>query len=296
MQSEGKPSWVKSDSDAQQYCDDVFKTTGIRIEPDNLVKNPNLRAFSKSLVVSSWAKVLEHNLKRQVAYCHTYAELMQILTNSKFNIVECCFVADDVCMIIYEYTEESVNYESNTQVNTVLGAFTLSKARLVLYSYLELIPEGNVLYYDCDGFIFKSNPEIDAKLQPYIGTSIGQIKSELPEGYTALAVAITSPKSYALKMVNENNEYLTIQKVKGFVLNAAGRDKLSFDSFKDLLLNNPGSKIVVDNQPIMKRNVKTGDIRSEYITKRLRLIMDKRVFLPNSTLTVPYGYNGDFGE
>ena len=244
----------------------------------------------KCTVISVWAKSLESNLKRQIAYCTQYNELIQIIMNSNVIIDDLCFVTQDVCMVAYHCTQESVNYLSPTPVNVIVGAWTLSHARLVLYSYLGKFPPKNLLYCDTDSIVIKSDPEISRIMAPHIGEGIGMLKDEIPKGFICRGFTCTSPKSYALELVSlDGNKTRIILKAKGFKLTSKAREKVNFSSFRDLIFSsNPENFITVTDQPMMKRDLKTGIIRSIYLQKRLKINADKRCNLIYSSH--PYGY------
>ena len=290
LQSQGPPAWVQSDEDLMAYCKQIKDQSGIELDPHKIVKNDALREEAKSFVVSAWAKSLETNLKRQVTFCTTYAELIQIIANSNIIVNDICFVNDDVCMASYHYTEDAVNYLSPTPVNIITGAWTLSHARLVLYSYSEKFPPNSLLYCDTDSVIVKSNHEIDLMMAPYVGQGIGQLKNEIPEGYRCTGFNSTSPKSYSMKLTSlDGTKTQTILKAKGFKLTSSAREQINYESFKQLILSNESNDaITVKNQPMFKRDLKAGTIKSVYLQKRLKVNADKRC--SKITFSHPYGY------
>ena len=47
QEASGWPEWCRSEADKEKYVTDYFLNEGIRLDPDNIKKNPGLRALAK---------------------------------------------------------------------------------------------------------------------------------------------------------------------------------------------------------------------------------------------------------
>jgi hypothetical protein len=54
LQSSGWPDWVKTDADKETYVRQYEEREGIKLNPDNIKKNPGMRALSKLGLNSFW--------------------------------------------------------------------------------------------------------------------------------------------------------------------------------------------------------------------------------------------------
>ena len=50
------PDWCMTPEDKQRYVEDYFKNEGIRLNPNNIRKNPGLRSLAKLCLNSMWGK------------------------------------------------------------------------------------------------------------------------------------------------------------------------------------------------------------------------------------------------
>lgn len=145
-----------------------------------------------------------------------------------------------------------------------------------------------------DSVIVLTDRQIDQQLRPLIGDQIGELKEEIPAPLVGLEFAAISPKSYSLRMVNEQTgEEETLLRAKGMKLTTEARRSVRFERFKSMVMAGPNRPeiITVENQPVLRRDIKRAVVRNATITKRMRLIIDKRCLLPDSALTVPFGYH-----
>ena len=93
------------------------------------------------------------------------------------------------------------------------------------------------------------------------------------------------PKSYAYR----TNGGRTVTKLKGYSLNGATEDVVSFDRMLELL-DKPLTSAAVP-QDILKRNLSKLNISEVPVVKHYKFTYDKRVVIPGPEYnTVPYGY------
>ena len=171
-----------------------------------------------------------------------------------------------------------------------IGGFTTSQARTHLYGYLRRLDgevsrhnvhEARVLYFDTDSVVYRS---AHGQEELPLGTLLGELTSELREDEFITTFVSAGPKNYAY----ETDRGVQSCKIKGFTLNYETSRLLNFRSLCDLVTcgeesgATPQTRIVCD---AATRRLRT--VRGE---KKHRLVYDKRVRLPNSFITVPYGF------
>ena len=56
QEASGYPEWCVTMEDKQRYIEDYYKNEGIRLDPDNIKKNPGMRSLTKLCLNSMWGK------------------------------------------------------------------------------------------------------------------------------------------------------------------------------------------------------------------------------------------------
>ena len=56
QEASGWPEWCKTDADRERYIRDYFANEGISLDPENIRKNPGLRALAKLCLNSMWGE------------------------------------------------------------------------------------------------------------------------------------------------------------------------------------------------------------------------------------------------
>ena len=75
----GYPSWADTAEKKVQYVSDYETRQGIKLDPDNIVKNPGRKATAKLMLNSFWGKFGENLNKPQVLAITSPAALFQVL-------------------------------------------------------------------------------------------------------------------------------------------------------------------------------------------------------------------------
>ena len=79
QESAGYPSWADTAEKKVQYVSDYETRQGIKLDPDNIVKNPGRKATAKLMLNSFWGKFGENLNKPQVLAITSPAALFQVL-------------------------------------------------------------------------------------------------------------------------------------------------------------------------------------------------------------------------
>ena len=56
QEASGYPEWCMTQEDKQRYIDDYYENEGIRLDPDNIKKNPGMRSLAKLCLNSMCGK------------------------------------------------------------------------------------------------------------------------------------------------------------------------------------------------------------------------------------------------
>ena len=130
----------------------------------------------------------------------------------------------------------------DNKTNIFLASFTTMWARLKLYSVLDTLKE-NVLYFDTDSVIFKTQKNDDLSYLP-IGNYLGELTNEISaqDGYIVEFVS-GGPKNYAYRTLSGKEEC----KVRGFTLNWANSKLIHFDAIKSIICTSHDRQIETVN-------------------------------------------------
>ena len=176
QEASGWPSWVQSDEDKERYVRAYEEREGIKLNAEQIRKNPGRKATAKLMLNSFWGKFGERLNKPQVESVTTPAMLFQYTSDPLLDIKAIRICNDNTLEIVF--TSVTENAPLGTKTNIFIAAFTTSQARLKLYESLEKVNE-SVLYYDTDSVIHKwkpGDPEIE------LGDYLGDMTNELDEG------------------------------------------------------------------------------------------------------------------
>ena len=171
-----------------------------------------------------------------------------------------------------------------------MAAFTTCHARLKLYGYLDRLQK-RVLYYDTDSVIYRWQPGQN-KLPT--GDFLGELKDEL-EGDHIVEFISGGAKNYAYRTNTGKVEC----KVRGFTFDVRTMKNLNFESMKATILDEMSEsqaeprKICIRNPKYFNRDMQLKKLFLTERTKKYGLVFDKRVIVPGSYQSVPYGYERD---
>jgi hypothetical protein len=123
------------------------------------------------------------------------------------------------------------------------------------------------------------------------GVALGQLTDETIKNYGPEAeivqFAAIAPKSYVLK-IQKQDVYHYVQKMKGMQVTAESEKSYSPEAMIALACGEGPNVIKVDYPHQIQR--RAGEIVGTHVTKRQRVIMDKRIVLAGSYRSRPFGF------
>lgn len=279
QQASGFPSHVKSEIEELRYIEHYREKQGIILDREKIRKNQGLRFVAKLFLNSCWGKFCERQNKVKTIFVKTkldFAKIRNDVTKEvvDFHIVNCDIIAVDV--------KNKDTFEDDNQFTCeILGALTTSFARMRLYNCIDSVGEA-VLYMDTDSIIYA---EKDGSEKLPSGDLLGELTDELPEN-THIDVFLSSgPKSYAYR----TNTGECVLKLKGISLNFQNSQVINFDSVKKVIFDEI-DKIRTPVSMQITRTKYTGIVFKRQFSKTYRKVFTKRVVIPGSFSTVPFGY------
>lgn len=284
QESAGYPSWYRTAEDKECYVNDYKEHEGILLDPALIAKNPGCKAVAKLMLNSFWGKFGQDENKPQTCQLTSGRELLRLMDDPLAVVKEIRILSPEIVEVVYEQ-HPGAPWRGLT-TNIFVAAFTTTMARLKLYESLETVGE-NALYYDTDSVIYcwkPGQPEIP------LGDYLGDMTNELSEGDFITEFVSAGPKNYGYKTRQDKVEC----KVKGFSLNSSGKEQLNFEVLKSNVKQEleQGTHAVTDiyNPVHFERNPITKKIKTVPQTKSYQLVFDKRIIIPGTCHSIPYGY------
>jgi hypothetical protein len=277
QESSKLPNWCKTAEDVAQYKAQYAEHEGINLGAIKF--NAGRRALAKLMLNSMWGFFGKRSGLGKTEYISKPERYFALLTDPRVDVKNIDLVNEEVAKV--HYVEEKAFRKDNKNTNVIIAAYTTAHARLKLYSILELLQE-RVLYYDTDSVVYRHREDL---LNPPTGSYLGDLTDEL-DGDTIHTFVSGGPKNYAYSLVKSEK---TCCKVKGFTLNHRSSKKINFKTMVELVTVNPAQKIPID-QPHQIRRQKDMRIYSKNERKEYRLVYNKRVLIPDTYNTLPYGY------
>ena len=196
---------------------DLARHEGIQLEPDNIKKNPGLRACTKMMLNSMWGKFGQRDnlMQRKVFYDSQPFQMFMDSDQHDVRYVSCL----DEHWVEVHYKEQAECEDLNVNTNTFVAAFTTCWARLHLYETLERLGK-RVLYFDTDSIIGMGRP---GEPNEMTGTHLGEFTNELDDQQFIRDFCSGGPKNYGYLCSDDKTEC----KVKGHSLNVEGKAQLN---------------------------------------------------------------------
>ncbi|KAF8794344.1 hypothetical protein HNY73_002335 [Argiope bruennichi] len=225
QESSGWPSNCTTEERKIAYVQEYEQKEGIKLDPQNIEKNPGRRQVAKLALNSFWGRWGMNTARMQLNYVHTLSEFNKLLAEPSKNIKDVYLPTPEVAAIQWEFRKEFVSQDAST--NVFLASFTTAWARIKLYDEMEKLGK-SVLYHDTDSIIYAS----DGTNDPPLGNFLGEFTDEL-DGDTITTFVSGGPKNYAFK--TKSGE--TCCKDRGFTLNSKNVKKLNFEAMEALIQN-----------------------------------------------------------
>ena len=121
--------------DQRLYVEDYYKNEGIRLDPDNIRKNPGLRSLAKLCLNSMWGKFAQSSGLNQNEIHDDPAEVYKLLQSDTVTVDNIRLINEEIVEVTYK--EDGAFSKVNPNTNDVVAAFTTCHARLKLYEVLE---------------------------------------------------------------------------------------------------------------------------------------------------------------
>ena len=307
----GWPSSCETLEQKRNYILNYEQREGIRLEVDNIVKNPGRKATAKIMLnrylfhvsffsrrrstpshpfsfsfffFSFWGKFGERSNKATTVSIHNPSHLFNIVTDTTKEISTIRLCTDDILEAVYTNVHE--NAPKGRKTNIFIASFTTSYARLKLHESLDIL-QHQTLYYDTDSIIYKWRPGLPSIV---IGDMLGEWKDEL-DGDIITEFVSGGAKNYGYKTHAGKVEC----KVRGFKLNVRASAVLNFETMKHNILEelyHPQDQrrtMNIVNPSHFKRDLQDKTIQLVRQVKQYALIFDKRV-INTDGLSFPYGF------
>lgn len=128
-----------------------------------------------------------------------------------------------------------------------------------------------------------------------LGNNLGDLESEIEPGCSIQSFVSAGAKFYSYKVNGPDGKLKKIvTKCRGITQNSGNSQLINYEKFMELVLEGCDPFHVEDPRKIMR--TKDFNIVSKPQKKIVRSVNDKRIILPNSYISLPYGYISDNEE
>lgn len=279
-QATGFPDHVVTQSDKDRFVREYYEKQGILLDVEKIVKNPSLRLISKLHLNAAWGKFVQQSNLIQTTYVKSRAELARLRCDPTLNISDFHLINENY--IVVEFKNSETFEEENTFTNEIIGTFTTAYARLHLLKILQKTGR-NTLYFDTDSVIFVQKDNAPPVLET--GDLLGDLTDELPSGVHINTFLSSGPKSYCFKQSDEK----CVTRIKGITLNYLNDAVIDFESMKNIVVGNAHSVKLPPSKQI-NRVKHLGIVYNRPQSKVFKKVFTKRVIIPGTFDSVPYGY------
>ncbi|XP_072043050.1 uncharacterized protein [Amphiura filiformis] len=135
QEASGYPDWCETPEDKERYVEEYFENEGIRLDSENIEKNPGMRSLAKLCLNSMWGKFAQRSSMSQTVILDDPSEVYKLLTSDSVTVDNIRLINDEVIEVTYREDGDFARINPNT--NVVIAAFTTCHARLKLYEVLE---------------------------------------------------------------------------------------------------------------------------------------------------------------
>ena len=283
IEGSGFPKDCITEEQKDKYVAGWVQCLNIKLDKSEIKESPAKRCLGKALVTNLWGKLSQGNHKVHTLFIDQASEYFDLILSDKESVTDINFVNDE--MLEVHYTTDSDFGSIHPFSNVVIAAFITAGARKKLYEHICDLHE-RLYYIDTDSCIFLApGPTVKDGL-------LGQLTDEIlgTHGvHDSIGVwAGTGAKAYGYAL--KKNKKIKSCKVKGITLSHESSQHINLETMRHLLLATTDERVEVTAKHSMRRNKKTKRIYSRDITKRYRVTCDKRIRVPGSYLTLPYGH------
>ena len=234
--------WPRDDMtsmEEKEYITEYQKNEGIKLDPNQIEKNPGMYKVAKLYLNSLWGKFAqrlpEEFVTTQILHSTTQGQRqLNQLRTSKKEIKNFTIISPESIVLTIEGSRANAE-DRCMSTNIAVAIFTTAHARLKLYNEI-LEPLGRqVCYYDTDSAIYAFKEDRDGDCQVPLGKYLGDITNELGQSkYTYEGEYISEfvsggPKNYGYLTSNQK----TSAKIKGHNLFKGNIGRvLNYDAIK----------------------------------------------------------------
>ena len=287
QEASGWPKEDMSEEEKRKYIHDYYEKEGIKLQYDNIKKNPGLRTLAKLMLNSMWGKFGQRLNKTQIQAFDDPHAFHRFLDSDTLDVRHVSVINDDMVEVHFQNKKEDIRVSPN--LNIFVACFTTCHARLKLYQALEPLGE-RVLYFDTDSVIYLE--ETPTQFKPTLDSYLGDFASELEDDEYIQEFVSGGPKNYGYT----TNKGKVECKVRGFRLNSEGHTQLNYDVMRQNVqdeierpLPKPRQNQVINSHQIV-RDPTNYQLYTRPSSKFYQLVCNKRVIDPHTFKTYPYGY------
>jgi hypothetical protein len=235
---------------------------------------------------SLWGKLAQRQDFNRTQYFAEPAPYFKLMCNEKKEVLAVMIIAEDLVAVTWRPKNDYL--ETSPMISIALGAWTTACSRLHLLETMESL--GNrVLYCDTDSVFFTAKDgEWMPKCEEFLGCLTNEIKGDghITEFVTGGA------KQYGYKEASIDGNQKIELKIRGFRLNYAARQELTYERFKAAAIAQARSGQSDKIDVVFPRIERLRDCRvvTKQIRKTYSCVFDKRVIDRDTLMTYPYGY------
>lgn len=331
-EASGFPSSCKNERQKQQYIIDFYNDTGIILRYEYIKYNECKRYIAKLFLNSLYGKLIQTEKNMTTTILNNENDLAFYLNSDIHDIVDIFCPNDSYAVLQWKYHQDSdqssVNIGEKCMKNVCItsGIQTTATGRLKLNAELQKLCN-RLIYIDTDSAIFTSSAK--DTYMPQLSPSIGGFTNELLSFRsktnpnfepTIVEICILAPKTYAMKIQVDVDEFKYITKCKGFQLTGKTASIVNMNAMKSFIFGKDFTdnienhlddknenrkhqtcnkeqigyfytdKLKTSNEKItLLKNFK---IVSKQVQKNFQFTFDKRIVGENF-ITYPYGYRNN---
>lgn len=231
VEASGWPEGLDTEEEQMAFAARYLAEEGIELDPRAVGYNEGLRFIAKLLLNSLWGKLAQRHNMMKIVYTTTPQEFWAILADDTNEVIDIAHLSEHTDRVAFR--KKAAFLEAPYTNNVPVAAFVTSHARLHLFSFMEQVAEGCLLYCDTDSLIY-------VKRAGDVGVKEGDALGEMSREYTKRRIVefiCGGPKNYGFRHVDPTNaaDELYVLKVRGFTLNYNARKRITFDTMKALI-------------------------------------------------------------
>ena len=219
-------------------------------------------------------------------------DLLRRLFDSRYKTKEWEIINPKCVELKYSETDDS-DIEA-TCISAITAAFTTANARMNLYDMLSWLHPSQICYCDTDNVMFiynknkplhkaPSNDATDLQKSVKFGKGLSEWESECQPGEFITELVVGRANSYSYK-TNTGN---TVIKQKGITMDAANYKLITFQTMRDLVLNN--TIIQSEERYTFIWDNTTKDVVTQFLSRSIRSSVHSTITTDGFD-TLPRGY------